>query len=187
MPTELSFFVAGSEYSSSAGASDTMESSEQHLSSSAGSSNSSIDQHSLSSSLTYVDATELQNSEAPTFPSEGGVLMSIMSSLTSSGGEAIELIADIVSSGQMPWAFYVDCEAFLSYVRNRHHRQSQDNEDEEDQGNQNPEGDEGLETNTNGTYRDYRRWSGRPGDVRERMLPRRGAVDYQFARRGEMS
>jgi hypothetical protein len=184
MPSPLSFFVAGSENSSSAGSSDTMESSEHHLSSSAGSSNSSIDQHSLSSSLTYVDATELQNSEAPTFPSEMSMLMS---SLRGSGGEAIELIADILLDGQVPWAFYVDVEAYTLYLVNRRHPQSQEIEDEEDQGNQNPEGDEGVETNTNGTYRDYGRSSGRPGDVRERMLPRRGAVGYQFARRGEMS
>jgi hypothetical protein len=184
MPSPLSFFVAGSENSSSAGSSDTMESSEHHLSSSAGSSNSSIDQHSLSSSLTYVDATELQNSEAPTFPSEMSMLMS---SLRGSGGEAIELIADILLDGQVPWAFYVDVEAYTLYLVNRRYPQSQEIEDEEDQGTQNSEGDEGLETNTNGTYRDYGRSSGRSGDVRERMLPRRGAVDYQFARRGGMS
>ncbi len=44
-----------------------------------------------------------------------------------------------------------------------------------------------METHINGTYGDYGRSSGRSGEVRERMLPRHGAVDYQFARRGEMS
>lgn len=185
MPHALSFWVARSEHSSDAGASDTMESSEQHSSSSSGSSDSSIDQHSADS-LTYIDATELRNSEAPITPS--GEVSLLRGSFMSSGIEAMEIIANIISDGQVPWAFYVDTEAFTVYLLNRHNRRSQDNEDEEDQDSQDSEGGVGLETNnlTNGTYGDYGRSSGRPGGVRERMLPRRGAVDYQFARRGEM-
>ncbi len=162
-----------------------MESSEQHSSSSSGSSNSSTDQDSLLSSLTYIDATELQTSQALTPPSEELSLLN--SSSMSSGSEAIEIIANIIFDGQVPWVFQVNAEAFTVYLHNRHYHQSQNNEDEEDQGRQNSEGDGGSETITNGTNRDYGRSSGRPGEVRERMLPRRGAVDCLFARRGEMS
>jgi hypothetical protein len=183
MPHALSFWVASSEYSFNAGASDTMESSEQHSSSSSVSSNSSTDQHSADS-LTYIDATELQNSEAPTSPSEEVRLL--ISSSTSSSSEAIEIIANIISDSQVPWAFYVDAEAFTVYLLNRLNRRSQENEDE-GQDSQNLDGGVGLETHINGTYGNYGRLSRRPGEGRERMLPRRGAVDYQFARNGEMS
>jgi hypothetical protein len=48
----------------------------------------------------------------------------------SSGIEAIEIIANIISDGQVPWGFYVDAEAFTVHLFNRLNRRSQDNEDE---------------------------------------------------------